>query len=198
MRSGLAVVALGLLWAGCSAPLRLIGAMASTVTLPATLTVEPTLSPTTTPTSTMRPTPSPRPPPTIDLAATPFPTPTSLIPSPSRTATSVPSLDCRLDWQSPGDGAKFEPYELFTVGWHVTNTGAEVWSPASVEFSYLSGAKPSRDSVIPLKSAVAPGQSVILTAQLRAPRNSALYTTHWGLRQGDTSFCRVSVSIYVK
>jgi hypothetical protein len=112
--------------------------------------------------------------------------------------TAARSLDCRLDWQSPGNGIQFDPDELFTVGWHVTNTGTDVWSPGNVVFTYRGGAKPSRDTVVPLKLAVAPGQSVTLTAEMKAPRNSALYTTYWGLRQGDVFFCRVGVSIYVK
>ena len=191
-------MALGVIWTACSAPMRFVETLAGTSTLPPTLTLEPSLFPTPIPSPTVRPTPSRPPLPTSDTAWTPFPTFSISNPTAGPAATAAAPLDCRLDWQSPGNGAKFEPYELFTVGWHVTNTGAETWSPASVEFTYLGGAKPIRDSVVRLKSAVAPGQAVVLTAEMRAPGNPALYTTHWGLRQGDAVLCRVSVSIYVK
>lgn len=198
MRHVLAILVLGSLWAACSAPLRLIRSMAGTPTMPPTFTAEPTFPPTPRPTSTVRPAPSPRPLPTIDPALTLFPTLSFTFPTPSSTATAAHPLDCRLDWQSPGNGLQVNPDQLFTVGWHVTNTGTDTWSPGSVSFTYLGGTKPNRDTVIGLKFSVAPGQSVTLTAEMKAPRNSTLYTTYWGLRQGDTFFCRVSVSIYVK
>ena len=194
MREAMAVLMLALLWAACSAPLRL---MRKFTTEP-THTLEPTLLPTLLPTSTLQPTPSPRPSPTTDLGPTPSPFPTFAIPSPSPTATAVRALDCRLDWQSPGSGIEFDRGEGFTVGWHVTNTGSAGWDPGSVEFTYLSGARLHRDPVVRLDMSVPPGQSVILTAEMRAPRNSTKYTTYWSLRQGDTFFCRVGLSIYVK
>lgn len=148
--------------------------------------------------ATPRPSATLRPTPTIDLAFTPPPTATFLLPTPSLTSTVQPALDCRLEWQSPGNGLKVNPQDLFTAGWKLTNTGTETWTPGSVEFAYVGGAKPSHDSVVQLKGSVSPGQSVILTAEMRAPRNSTTYTTFWSLRQGATYFCRVSVSIYVK
>ncbi|HET6845744.1 MAG TPA: NBR1-Ig-like domain-containing protein [Anaerolineales bacterium] len=176
----------------------MIESLAPTATLPPTLTEQPTSFPTRVPTSIVRPTPSRIPLPTSDTAWTPFPTFGIGSPAPAPRATAAGALACRLDWQSPGNGLEVSPDEPFTAGWHVTNIGTEVWSPGSVEFAYLSGAKPNRDMVIPLKFAVSPGQSVILTAEMKAPRNSTTYTSFWGLRQGNSYFCRVSVSIYVK
>lgn len=86
----------------------------------------------------------------------------------------------------------------FRAGWKVTNTGTDTWTPGSTVFVYLGGAKLHRDSVIQLESSVAPGNPVTLTVEMRAPKNSTLYTTYWSLRQGEVFFCRVSLSIYVK
>ena len=193
-RETMAVASLALLWAACSAPLRLTRMLLGG----ATPTAEATLTSTTLPASTSRPTIAPSPSATFDPRPSPTPLPTFPIPTPSPTSTALSALDCRLDWQSPGSGIKFDPKESFTVGWKVTNTGSQTWTPGSVEFTYLSGARLHRDSVVQLKSSVPPGQSVILTAEMRAPRNSTGYKTYWSLRQGDVFFCRLSLSIYVE
>lgn len=107
-------------------------------------------------------------------------------------------LDCKLNWQSPANGAQFKSNQAFTTGWKVTNTGTAAWNPASVEFTYLAGAKLYDYPLVKLKSTVSPGQAVILSVRMRAPTNSTTYTTYWSLREGDTFFCRVRLSIYVK
>jgi hypothetical protein len=103
-----------------------------------------------------------------------------------------------LNWKSPGNGYELDRGEEFSAGWKLTNTGTDTWSPGDVIFTYLSGAQLHNDAVVQLDGPVPPGESVILTASLRAPHNSTLYTTYWSLRRGDTFFCRVSVTIYVK
>jgi len=107
-------------------------------------------------------------------------------------------LDCRLEWQSPGSGIQYKSGDHFSVGWKVTNTGTATWSPGTVEFTYLGGAKLHRDPLVELEASVSPGESVVLTADMRAPKNSTKYSTYWGLRRGDTFFCRVTVWIYVQ
>ena len=63
--------------------------------------------------------------------------------------------------------------------------------------SYLGGAKLHNKGSFPLSVTVAPGDEVILSVPMKAPRNSTRYTTYWGLRQGDVFFCRLMLSIYV-
>ena len=164
----------------------------------ATVTPVPTMSAIPIPSATARPTIPPGPIPTIDFGPTPSPFPTFPVPTPSPTAIPSRALDCRLEWQSPGNGWEIQHEEDFTTGWKLTNTGSDAWSPGSVEFAYVSGAKLHRDPVVQLESTVATGESVILTAEMKAPRNSTSYVTYWSLRLGDMYFCRVGVSIYVK
>lgn len=124
-------------------------------------------------------------------------TPTIVYP-PQYPAPTMPSvLDCRLMWQSPGNGITYDPDDAFTVGWKVVNTGSAVWDPNNVVFTYLGGAKLYDYALVHLKASVAPGQAVILSVHMRAPRNSTLYTTYWSLRQGNTFFCVLMLSIYV-
>ena len=194
MRAAIGFSALALTWAACSAPLKI----AQSLLGEPTLTPAPTFAATPTASATARPTRPASPTPTLDLGPTPSPFPTFAIPTASSTATPASALDCRLDWQSPGNGIEIAREERFTVGWKVTNSGSETWSPGIVEFTYVSGARLHNDPVEQLESSVSPGGSVILSAEMRAPRNSTLYTTYWSLRQGATYFCRVSVSIYAK
>ena len=101
-------------------------------------------------------------------------------------------------WQSPRNGANYNPAAKFTVGWKVTNNGTAVWDAGSVVFMYLGGAKLHNDELFPLQTTVGPGQSIVLSVPMKAPRNSTKYTTYWGLRRGDSFFCRLMLSIYVQ
>jgi hypothetical protein len=198
MKIVVVALALGFVWGACSAPLRLMRAFTGTSTPTPSLTPQLTPSPVPSPSATLQPNPSPRPSPTLDPSITLSPTPTYVLPTQSPTATALSALDCRLDWQSPGSGIEFDRSEEFTVGWKLTNTGNATWSPESVQFMYLGGAQMHRDPVIQLEFSVPPGESVVVTADMKAPRNSTLYTTYWGLREGDAFFCRVSLTIYAK
>jgi hypothetical protein len=133
---------------------------------------------------------------TLGPTLTPSPTPTPRIPS--RTAAPTGGLACRLDWKSPGNGYEVHRGEGFSTGWKLTNTGTDTWSPGNVVFTYVSGAQLHNDAVVRLDRSVPTGSSVILSVRMRAPENSTLYTTYWSLRQGDTFFCRVSVTIYAE
>jgi hypothetical protein len=102
-----------------------------------------------------------------------------------------------LIWQSPGNYISYQPREEFTVGWRVRNNGTDVWDVNSVEFTYLRGAKLYDYSLVHLKTSVFPGQEVVLSVHMRAPRDLTLYTTYWSLREGNTFFCPLKLSIYV-
>lgn len=112
--------------------------------------------------------------------------------------TAASPLACKLNWQSPGNYIRYDPKDDFTVGWKVTNTGTITWDPGSVEFTYVSGAKLYDFPLVRLTTSVSPGQSVILSVHMRAPKNSTTYTTHWSLRMGSKYFCPLSLWIYVE
>ncbi len=80
----------------------------------------------------------------------------------------------------------------------VQNVGTAAWDAGSTEFTYLDGAKLHNTGSFPLPESVSPGQNIVLSVPMKAPRNSTKYTTYWALRQGDTFFCRLKLSIYVK
>jgi hypothetical protein len=102
-----------------------------------------------------------------------------------------------LVWQSPGNDITYAPDEEFTAGWRVRNTGTDTWDADSVVFTYLRGAKLYDYALVHLETSVAPGQEVILSVHMRARKEPTKYTTYWSLRQGNTFFCPVMLSIYV-
>lgn len=177
-----------------SAPLT---ALRATPTLSPSSTDKPTLSSTPRPSFTAKPTQTPTEFPSATLQPTLTLTPTVLFISPSPTPTIPSRLACKLIWQSPGNYISYRQNQAFTAGWKVMNTGTDVWDVGTVEFTYLRGAKMYDYSLVQLVTSVAPGQEVILSVHMRAPRDLTMYTTTWSLRQGDTFFCPLRLSIYV-
>ncbi len=196
-RRGYALAILALALLACET---LLGPPAATSTpIPsATDTAAPTATSTPSPSTTPEPTETPLPPsPTLSadeaLALTLTAWPTLLA-----AQTVMPSdLGCKFNWQSPHNGTIYDPDDVFTVGWNVTNTGASTWTPSTVLLTWVAGAKMSAEPTARLKITVAPGQSVVLSVEMKAPMNSTLYTTHWSLRRGNTYFCPLTLSIYV-
>ncbi len=136
-------------------------------------------------------------PPVEDVPA-PAVTPTPWLPPLTSLPTAPSPLSCKLNWQSPKNHVIYNAGDVFTMGWNVTNTGSTTWNPSSVEFTYVGGAKLYDGPLVHLKASVSPGQSVVLSVEMRAPRNSTTYTTYWSLRTGSTYFCPLALWIYVQ
>ncbi len=139
-----------------------------------------------TPTALLLPTPS-------ETAA-----PTLIVDTATPTALGRSALDCELIWQSPANGARYTAGKKFSVGWNIKNIGTVTWETGSFEFTYLDGAKLYPGDRIPLAESVAPGETVVLSVPMKAPRNPNMYTTYWGIRQGDAFFCRLKLTIWVR
>jgi hypothetical protein len=99
--------------------------------------------------------------------------------------------------QSVRNGSHYKPRDQFSIGWKVRNTGAAGWDPGTVDFTYIAGTRMYQYPLVKLQGSVAPGNVSILIADLRAPLNPGKYSTTWSLRQGDTYFCHVGLTIYV-
>src|SRR5512143_493705 len=125
-------------------------------------------------------------------------TPTVSLGSPAPTTPAPSELDCQLVWQSPSIGATMSAGDKFGAGWDIRNTGTATWEPGSFQFTYLGGYRLSHDFEEPLTQSVPPGEEVILSVPMKVPPEQNLYTTHWGLRQGERFFCRLTVTIWVQ
>lgn len=202
MRKVLFFVSLALSLVACVAPFAPAAAPKSTAISSPSKTAARTRKPTRSPVPTVLfALPSSTPTPTVLLASpssTPTPTVLRALPSLTLAPTALSELACRLMWQSPSNGIAYDPDDKFSAGWMVQNIGTATWDAGSAEFTYLGGAKLHNDELFPLQTSVTPGQTIVLSVPMKAPRNSTKYTTYWGLRRGDTFFCRLKLTIYVK
>jgi hypothetical protein len=149
----------------------------------ATLTPPPTDTSTLTPTFFFRITPG-----------TPIPWPTLTTPTPG---PAPGELSCKVRSQSVKNGTHFNPQDTFVMGWKVTNDGTAAWDPSEVYFAYVGGTKMHLEPKIALPTVVISGDSVGLSVDMAAPKNSSAYTTIWALRRGPDTFCQVSLRIIV-
>ncbi len=164
-------------------------------------------APTATPvviTDTPAPTDTPEPTNTPENTAT-F---TEIPPTPTNTrvpATSTPvptatlaNLNCSILEQGVGFGDDFPPNADFDGRWKIKNTGTDTWSTSAVDVKYLSGTKfQTKVDIFDLPASVAPGGDITIIIDMRAPETLGRYTSSWGLVQGSTTICVMSVTLDV-
>ncbi len=197
MRNAMVLLLLAVLLGACAAP-------ATPTPLPTALPPTTTPSPLPAGTQSLTPAVIASVAPTMSPTATRTPEPTAtftpiiLFVLPSVTFTPARTWDCSLLNQSIANGSEMDPGERFSIGWQVTNTGAATWYPGTVLFTYVGGSRLYIYPSVQLQGAVQPGETTSLTVDMKAPKNSTKYSTFWALKQGDTVFCRVGLSIFVK
>ncbi len=137
---------------------------------------------------------------TQDLALTPSTTPcmsptTVLAPSSTPAQTTTPSTSPQAtstsgtpgpattnqaEWvsQSVADGTVFAPGETFTVTWRLKNVGTSTWTPAYL-FRFFSGNAFGAPQEILLGQEVAPGGTVDISVEMKAPTTLGDYRSDW-------------------
>ena len=106
---------------------------------------------------------------------------------------------CQFIAQKPEDFTTFAPKSDFDVTWHIKNTGTETWSVSNTDYRFVGGdALHTGMDVYDLAASVAPGEKTDLIVDMRAPRQSGTYSTTWKIFVGKTSFCVVTLTIFVK
>jgi len=139
--------------------------------------------------------------------STPLPTNTMLV-LPTFTATravgsSVGGGSCSIVYQSPEDGAFFKPGEsLGDVRWTIKNTSSKEWRGDSVDIRYMPSAGEkafhNANNLLDLAYGVQPGSMIDVTIPMTAPTDPAVYTSNWGLVEGNKVLCRFYVIITVR
>jgi hypothetical protein len=118
--------------------------------------------------------------------------------TPSATATNS-SWSCSITFQLVASNTEFGAYEDFDARWTVKNTGSETWESSDVDYRYMSGTEMQKyDTLYDLPETVAPGDTVSITVDMKAPSTSGYYETNWGLVRHTDSFCNLPTRIRVK
>lgn len=173
-----------------------------------TAAVVPSDTPTDTPTPTPESTQTPSPTPTATVIFI-LSSPTSLVlptsislgvtaTSSGSASTSSDDLACQVISVSPANGTTFDPRASFDATWRVKNIGQQAWDHNSIDVVYNSGARIHKTGGYDLDSNVKVGEIIDLTVEMRAPRDSGSYTTHWILQASANVFCKMSLTINVR
>lgn len=161
----------------------------------------PTSTPTITPTPTPRFTNTPEPTATSTIIFI-LSSPTSRVPATQATSTlaetSNQAFSCQVMSVTPANGTSFASRTDFDVTWMVRNNGQRNWNKDNVDFLYLDGTKMHKVELYDLQETIRRGDTVELTVDMVAPKNSNTYTTQWTLRAGNEMFCTMSITIVVK
>jgi hypothetical protein len=140
------------------------------------------------PTATSQPSPQPaatdapiatNPPPTA--APTAYPAPPAQPSQPAADATQVPCYRAKFDAETVPDGTAMAPGQSFTKTWTLKNDGSCQWT-SDFSIVFISGDAMSGPAAQPLTGTVAPGQSVQISLDLKAPSTEGSYRGNFKLR----------------
>jgi hypothetical protein len=147
-------------------------------------------------------TPSPLPPTATDTPepATPTLEPTTVPITPTATIQQPPpsSGSDRAEFVSDvtvPDGTKFDPGEKFTKTWQLKNAGTTTWTK-SYSLFYVTGDHMDGPVSVPVPSEVAPGQTVNVSVDLKAPDEAGTKKGYW--RMANASGTLFDTSVYVE
>jgi len=157
-------------------------------------TTTPIVLPTSTSTATDTATPF------IVTVATRTPTITNTITSTgTRTPTKTPNQPCNIAAVVPAQNAQFGPGAFFDTVWTIINTGSVTWVVGNVDFVYQNGTKMHLNGdILDLPSTTAPNQTLALVVHMKAPTSLGTYSETWSLKEGNTTYCTISMVIDVK
>jgi hypothetical protein len=146
----------------------------------------PTNTPTATPTETPTETPTATETPTSTLV--PSATPTATVPAPIIQQQVAPCYSAAfIEDVTVPDGTEFSAGANFGKTWRLQNTGSCTWTTA-YQLVFDHGDHMSGPDSINLTSTVYPGQTIDISAQMRAPSNAGTYTGYWRLEAPDGTF----------
>jgi hypothetical protein len=81
-------------------------------------------------------------------------------------------------------GEQFDAGETFQVEWPIKNTGNCTWD-STYALVFANGDQMAASSSTPLSSSVDPGDSIVLSLQMTAPSQPAIYLSLWKLEDGN-------------
>lgn len=118
-------------------------------------------------------------------------------------AESVPGApagySCKLMAQAPADWTAMKRRNIFDTTWVLKNTGTKVWGLHGVDVRYRGDTKMHYNvpDLFDIPKKVGPGQKIVLTLDMLAPKLPGYYVSNWGLYAGGQVFCKFYVIIVV-
>ncbi len=125
----------------------------------------------------------------------------TVVPVITNTPTVVVNADynCKIESTSPAFGTKYPAGGDFDGHWVVSNTGNKSWGSGDVDFLYMNGTKMHLGAdKLDLSKTVAPKEKIDLILDMLAPTTAGTYQETWALRNGNITYCYVTVSIVVE
>lgn len=120
----------------------------------------------------------------------------------TKDATKTPrprDWTCRVLSKRPAIGTVIYGGNSFEATWTVQNTGIKTWSKNGVDVVFTSGARlHDGKSYMDIPKEVGPGDEVMISVTMNAPKRAETYSNRWSLMVGKKEFCTVKFSIVVK
>lgn len=157
----------------------------------------PSPMPTETPTATLTPTPTATIQPTVDLTLTP-PTATVAPTSAGGGSSTGDNFEYVADITIP-DNTNLEAGASFTKTWRIKNSGTTTWLKDYYDFVHVSTDSITSPAEVNLPKDVAPGESIDISVDMKAPTTNGTHTSYWRMRNdrgvmfGDSVYVKIIV-----
>ena len=132
-------------------------------------------------------TPQPSQQPIVISSPTPQPSITLAPSTATLTATSIPCDRAAFvtDVTVP-DGTSYSPNSTFTKTWRIQNNGSCTWN-SNYALVFDSGDAMNGPTAVNLSGTVAPGQTIDISVDLKAPASDGTYKGYWKLRNASNA-----------
>ncbi len=109
------------------------------------------------------------------------------------------SGSCDITAISPAMYSSFDPNSDIDVKWTVRNTSGSTWQAANVDYKYISGTEMYKNSsAYDLGSDITSGATTDIVVDTKLPSSHGVYTMTWGVVDGSTRLCTMSITLYVR
>lgn len=92
------------------------------------------------------------------------------------------------------DGTKFNPDTAFKKTWRLKNIGTCAWNANDVSMIFDSGAQMGAPASVALPSTVAPGSTVDISVDMKAPAAAGRYIGYWKLKSAQGTIFGIGVN----
>jgi ABC-type amino acid transport substrate-binding protein len=83
----------------------------------------------------------------------------------------------------------------FNAGWTVKNSSGEDWTPASVDYKFISGTAMHQIAVYDFPQTIKNGESVDISVAMLAPSTPGIYSAVWAIVASSRTFCFLNITM---